>query len=213
MPTEDRPTAPCTDAFWEPEQGLTTEEKIKRSLFIAHLQPCRSNEDVRMRLGEISALHKSATHNCWAYCLENGSEHSSDDGEPSGTAGKPILAAIKRSGMINLLVVVTRYYGGIKLGVRGLIEAYGLLAERAVLQASRVTRIRSRQLTISLPYSSIGDITHCLNHHGVIGAPEWSYEADVHVIAFVPISSTIILASTLRELHSRKLIHSWHWLT
>nr|HPR89953.1 YigZ family protein [Synergistaceae bacterium] len=120
--------------YKEPASETTVEVKINKSRFLGHVRICRSEEEVRMKLKEVCDLHKQATHNCWAYRIgeESYREYFSDDGEPAGTAGKPILGAISRLDLTNALIVVTRYFGGIKLGVRGLIEAYGSTATNAL---------------------------------------------------------------------------------
>ncbi len=113
------------------------EIKIQRSRFIGRAEPCYSDEGAREILKKIKAEYRDATHHCYAYVINSKgykSEFSSDNGEPPGTAGRPILGAIKRSGLENIIVVVTRYFGGKKLGVRGLIEAYGLTAEKTLEQ-------------------------------------------------------------------------------
>ena len=202
-----------SDVFWEPADDVTSEIKIRRSLFIGHLFPCKVSEEVRLVLARVEAVHKDATHNCWGYSLgpEPRIEYASDDGEPAGTAGKPILAALRQSGMTNLMIVVTRYFGGIKLGVRGLIEAYGQAATDAVSRAERIMKVRSRKLVICLPYAIIGDVTHLLNGNGMVDVPAWNYGADVEVTASIRLSATARTANLLDELQARKLIYSWSW--
>jgi putative IMPACT (imprinted ancient) family translation regulator len=139
-------------------------------------------------------------------------EYSSDGGEPAGTAGKPILSAIRQSDMLNLIVVVTRYFGGIKLGVRGLIEAYGQTAASVVGKVERVSRVRSRRLVIRLPYAIIGEISHFLEGHGMVGVPSWSYDSVVEVAANIKMSVASQVAVTLDEFQTRKRIHSWDWV-
>ena len=203
------------DVFLEPADPVTVEEKIKRSLFIACLYPCRTVEAFRKILSEVESVYKEANHHCWAYCLGPDPEivHSSDDGEPSGTAGKPILASIRQSGMVNLAVVVTRYFGGIKLGVRGLIEAYGRVSGLAASKVERIVKTPSRGLVIRLPYDIIGEVTHLLNICGTVGVPEWVYGADVEVFADVKSSSECRLTLALDELRARNRIHSWSWFS
>ena len=199
--------------FWEPAESATAELKIKRSLFIGHLDLCKSESDVRALLERVEARHRSAAHNCWAYRLgDPETEYCSDDGEPSGTAGKPILYAIRQSGMVNLMVVVTRYFGGVKLGVRGLIEAYGQTAGNVAVKVRRVLRMRSKKLTISLPYGVIGDVARLLEAHGTTLAPTWECGAKAEVCAEIRLSSTPQVASALQELQARGLIFSWNWL-
>jgi uncharacterized YigZ family protein len=159
----------------------------------------------------VEAEHKNANHNCWAYCLsEPETEHSSDDGEPSGTAGKPILGAVRQSGVVNLMVVVTRYFGGIHLGVRGLIEAYGQTAKSVIAETKSVLRVRSKRLAICLPYSMIGEVTNLLETHG-INAPTWEYGAQVDVSAEIRLSALPQAATALDEFQARGLIFSWNY--
>jgi putative IMPACT (imprinted ancient) family translation regulator len=137
-------------------------------------------------------------------------EHCSDDGEPAGTAGKPILYAVRQSGMVNLMVVVTRYFGGIKLGVRGLIEAYGETAGSVIAKTNRVLRMRSKSLVISLPYSIIGDVVRLLETYGT-DVPTWKYGAEAEVYAEVKLSAVSQVTVALRELQAKNLIFSWSW--
>jgi uncharacterized YigZ family protein len=203
------------DAYLEPADVTAAEVKIKRSLFIGRLFPCGSVEETRTFLTRTETEHKNATHHCWAYLLgsRGEAEYSSDGGEPAGTAGKPILSAVKRSGMVNLLVVVTRYFGGIKLGVRGLIEAYGQVASEVLERAVRIKRVRSRRLVICLPYAIIGDVTHLLEVHGLAEPPRWSYDSEAEVAAGVKESAAAQLEVVFDELQARKRIYSWKWLS
>lgn len=113
------------------------EEKIQKSRFICHLIRIRDWQEAKAFIGEINEQHKNATHNCWAYVVGKKGElvHCSDAGEPAGTAGKPMLNALVSHNLSNTVAVVTRYFGGVKLGVRGLIEAYGGVTERAIASA------------------------------------------------------------------------------
>lgn len=99
---------------------------IKKSRFIGHVKPVDSEDDANAFIEEIKKLHWNATHNCSAYMIGERDEiqKQSDDGEPSGTAGKPILEVIRNQGLKNVAIVVTRYFGGIMLGAGGLIRAY-----------------------------------------------------------------------------------------
>ena len=102
------------------------EQKIQKSTFIGHLKHITDFDSAKHFIHEINDLHSQATHNCYAYIFGKNGEtsFSSDAGEPSGTAGKPILNMLLRHEMTNAVIVITRYFGGVKLGVRGLIEAY-----------------------------------------------------------------------------------------
>ncbi|MDR1649304.1 MAG: YigZ family protein [Synergistaceae bacterium] len=207
---------PGPDDFFEPAaESVTAELKVKRSIFVGTLAPCGSAETAREVLARVESLSKDADHNCWAYRLDpdSGIEHSSDDGEPAGTAGKPILAAIRRSGMFNVMIVVTRWFGGVKLGVRGLIDAYGQTAADAASRAARVLNVRKRRVTVCLPYAAIGDVARLLSAGGAVGAPEWRYAAEAEVLADVKASGAPGLEAALEELRGRKRILCWKWLS
>ncbi len=112
--------------FYSIEHQRTSTIKIRRSVFICTLEFVDSIETAKDFISRVSKENKTATHNCWAYILGEKGEifHCSDAGEPSGTAGKPMLNTLKSHCMTNIAAVVTRHFGGVKLGVRGLIEAY-----------------------------------------------------------------------------------------
>jgi len=131
--------------------------KIKRSEFIAHLAYVETIEAAKQFISQISEEHKNATHNCWAYIVgDNGQTyHSSDAGEPSGTAGKPILNALKKYDMTNIAAVVTRYFGGVKLGIRGLIEAYGQTTEAAIQQKPLKKIVKTVEFKVTTTYDFI----------------------------------------------------------
>ncbi|MCF6226325.1 MAG: IMPACT family protein [Xanthomonadales bacterium] len=140
------------------------EVEIKHSRFVVHA-------DYVENLAETLEFFKqvkddSATHNCWAYRLGQ-SYRFADDGEPASTAGKPILAAIDGQGFDRIMVVVTRYYGGTKLGVGGLIRAYGGSTSRCLQQAQSETIIPSRRGIIRAPFSYTGAIHQILVELGV----------------------------------------------
>lgn len=117
---------------------LNAEIRIRRSRFICQLHKVTNIEEAKNYISTVSRQYRDATHNCWAYILGNKADifHSSDAGEPSGTAGKPILSVLRKHDLTNIVSVVTRYYGGVKLGVRGLIEAYSQSVEEALSTGS-----------------------------------------------------------------------------
>lgn len=200
------------DEFFEPAGPAEAELKVKKSLFIGCLFRCESGDQVRPNLALAEEAHRDADHRCWAYALEpGGEEHSSDAGEPAGTAGRPILSAIRRSGLFNVMIVVTRYFGGVKLGTRGLIDAYGRVASDAASRAGRRPRVRKKKVTISVPYPAIGEVARLLAVNGMTGSPVWAYGPDAEVTAEVRLSSAPALEAALEELQARKLLRSWEW--
>ncbi|MCK9310543.1 MAG: YigZ family protein [Candidatus Cloacimonetes bacterium] len=126
--------------FYTIKTKVSSEIKILRSQFIAVLYPVANVEEARTQLNEHIKEYSNATHNCYAYLCGTNQETSyySDAGEPGGTAGKPMLNTMLRHELTNTLAVVTRYYGGIKLGVKGLIDAYGEAVEEAVKLAELI---------------------------------------------------------------------------
>ena len=110
---------------------------VKRSRFLGYAEPVFEVEGVREVVSRVSRVHRDADHNCWAFKIGDDFGFS-DGGEPSGTAGKPILGAIEKLGLNGVVVVVTRYFGGVKLGRRGLIDAYFTTAYRTLCTARKV---------------------------------------------------------------------------
>lgn len=199
-----------TSAFREPAAPSTYEEKIKRSLFIADVSPCHDENEAREFLALTVSKYRDATHNCRAYVLSNGTEYSSDDGEPSGTAGRPILNAIKRSGLVNVIVVVTRYFGGVKLGVRGLIDAYSETAAKALELCGSVECVLTSAVKITLDYNAVGNVTRLLEGAGALNM-RWNYTENVSVECDVPVDEAERLTGELDEMKARGLIEEFEF--
>ena len=141
-----------------PAELFQAEMEIKKSIFITHIIPITSEEEALARLGELRKKYKDATHNCFAWRIgtERILEKSSDDGEPQGTAGHPMLHVLQMKELTNVLAVVTRYFGGIKLGAGGLTRAYsGALAD-AVKAAPIVTYTPYEKYILTIPYTAVG---------------------------------------------------------
>jgi len=145
---------------------------VKGSRFLAILEPCRDRESAERRLDELREQYRDASHVCWAWRLlqePDPGEASSDAGEPSGTAGVPILSALRSGELWNVLGVVVRWFGGTKLGRGGLIRAYrGAMAE-VIEEADICEEICRLTLTIMVPVERVGDI------HRVLSSFEVSY--------------------------------------
>lgn len=137
---------------------------IKKSRFIGYAKPIDSEEDALKFIEEIKSKHRDATHNVYAYLVGENSniQRFSDDGEPTGTAGIPVLEVIKKEDLRDLVVVVTRYFGGIKLGGGGLIRAYTKGAKIALEAARIVDMVVHKKLRIGLDYSMYGKIENYL---------------------------------------------------
>lgn len=156
-----------------PRADVTTEYEweIKRSRFITHIRRVRDSDEARDFIQEIKARYPDATHNCSAYLHHvegsNPVERSSDDGEPSGTAGKPMLEQLKGSGMLDVAAVVTRYFGGVKLGGGGLVHAYSNSVGDALPLVEQVTRSRKELRQADFPHADAGRIEAELRSRGI----------------------------------------------
>lgn len=152
------------------ESPVTTRVKIKRSEFVCALAPVETLAKAKEFISRISKENKTATHNCWAYVVGDHGQlfHSSDAGEPSGTAGKPMLNALQHHCLTNVAAVVTRYYGGVKLGVRGLMDAYFASVDESVSAASLKPCIQVVHVSIEVAYEFNDILLSQLDSHQVI---------------------------------------------
>lgn len=141
----------------------------KKSRFIATAAPVRSEEEALQIIEQIRKKYWDARHNCYAYVIgERGElERFSDDGEPGGTAGKPILEVIKGEELRNTLIVVTRYFGGTLLGTGGLVRAYSAAAKAGIASSVIITRIPGIKLHITTEYTGLGKIQYILGQRGI----------------------------------------------
>lgn len=137
-----------------------TEIHIQKSRFICRAKQVQTEEEAIQFVQEISKKHWDATHNCYAYLVTDLIQKSSDDGEPAGTAGRPILEVIHAKELLYTAIVVTRYFGGIKLGAGGLVRAYSQGASAAIEAAGIVQRVMHQQLMITFDYSFMGKMEH-----------------------------------------------------
>lgn len=136
----------------------TAEIVEKKSKFIANLIHVETTEDAEIKIKEIKKKYHDARHNCVAYRVaENGKivEKSSDDGEPSGTAGGPMLNILQKNNLCNLVVIVTRYFGGILLGTGGLVRAYSDATQLAIEKSTKVTKVKGIEIQINLDYANL----------------------------------------------------------
>lgn len=138
--------------------------KDRGSKFIAYAYPILSVNDVKERLQELKKEHPKAVHHCYAYRIGNHNNEfrANDDGEPSGSAGRPILGQIDSAELTNVLVVVVRYFGGTLLGVPGLINAYKTVAAEALSAAKVVTKWIEQRVELSFDYSAMSEVLYIL---------------------------------------------------
>ena len=184
------------DSYLTINQHYQSEIKIKASKFITNLIPIDS---IRMAEEELALLRKKfwdANHNCYAFCLDSESFRYSDDGEPSGTAGKPIFDCINGHDLEHILIVVTRYFGGTKLGTGGLIRAYSESVENGISLAEITVHINRARLKLSHHYDQTNAVMHQINHFDII-IIDTIYTESVTVILDIKISETEVFIAKL----------------
>jgi len=144
----------------------SAEVMIKKSQFIGYVKRVETEEDAQTFIQSIKKKHHDATHNCSAYMVgeHDQIQKANDDGEPSGTAGVPILEVLKKKGLKDTAVVVTRYFGGIKLGAGGLIRAYGSTTSEAIRQTGVVQRQLMQGYSITVEYPLQGQLENSLRN-------------------------------------------------
>lgn len=149
--------------------GASAEIVEKKSRFIADVFPVSGEEGAMGILEQIKKQYWDARHHCWAYVIgeKQVQERCSDDGEPSGTAGKPILEVIRGQELHNTMIIVTRYFGGTLLGTGGLVRAYTQASQAGLEQSTVITRIEGYRLKIETDYTGLGKIQHLLGQKGI----------------------------------------------
>jgi len=155
------------DFYYTIEKEATAEFKDRGSKFIGYAIPVSSVEEFKEKLNEVKKLHPKATHHCFAYRLglDGNVFRVSDDGEPSGSAGRPILGQIDSKELVNVLVVVVRYFGGTLLGVPGLINAYKSAAALALQTTPLVQKQVEQELVVQFDYTQLNEIMRVVKQY------------------------------------------------
>ncbi len=178
----------------------------KKSEFIGYIRHTETEAEALAFLAEIRAMHRKATHNCYAYLLrENNISRHSDDGEPSGTAGAPIYEVLRREGLTDVTCVVTRYFGGILLGTGGLTRAYTQGAKLAVDAAELRCMDTARRIRLTLAYPLYGKIGKILSEFDVRTESE-EFSAEVVLTAAVRAERAEQLKTALDDLSAGEIL-------
>ena len=155
----------------------------KKSRFIGRVWLVETEEEALARIQEMKKQHYDATHNCWAYIIKDGPVRFSDDGEPGGTAGMPMLQVLQREGLQNVVCVVTRYFGGILLGAGGLVRAYTKGAKIAVDAAGKSMKRVWTVLYVPCPYTYYERVKlEVAAFGGIIRNTEFASEVDLEIL-------------------------------
>ncbi|MBR3091042.1 MAG: YigZ family protein [Bacteroidetes bacterium] len=193
------------DYYFTIKDVQRAEIKIKSSKFIATVSSVNSLDNAIDFLSKIRAEFFDATHNCFAYRIgwDGSTFRASDDGEPSGSAGKPILFSIQKFDVSDVIVVVTRYFGGTKLGVGGLVRAYSDAAELALEKCEKQIINRTKSVKINCRYEEISIIKRLIEHWAV--SFEETYSDAVEIIANIHISKVEQFAATVKTATNAKV--------
>lgn len=177
---------------------------IQRSRFICRAKHVQSVQEAVQYIQEINKQHHDATHNCYAYIIDQNRQKSSDDGEPSGTAGRPILKTLLQYRLMQSIIIITRYFGGIKLGASGLVRAYRKAANTAIEAAGIVQKKIHQQITCIFDYALFGKIEHYIQTSNYVMDPP-SFTNQVHWSIWVPIELTNHFVKELNDLTQGQL--------
>ena len=183
--------------------------EINRSKFIAHVRRVDDEDHAREFLQSIKKKYFDATHNCSAWIIGVGVEKhkSNDDGEPGGTAGNPILEVLKKNSLTNVEIIVTRYFGGIKLGAGGLIRAYSHSAALGLSASEIVIMTPMRKFEVTIEYGMLATVENWLRQKKIsVGGTE--YAADVTISLMAEPSDVEKILSEITELTAANFLHS-----
>lgn len=197
--------------FFEPEGSSREEIEIKKSRFIGYAKKVLSRQEAMEYVSELRDMYPDARHVCWGYVVgdPNNSTNSgcNDDGEPSGTAGKPILSQINYSNIGNVIVVSVRYFGGIRLGAGGLVRAYRESAQKALLALQTVEYVPLSEVNLVCPFNEESQIRRIIDSlSGEIS--DISYASGVEMIIKLPDSSIAQLQESLMGLSAKVVDNS-----
>lgn len=176
---------------------------IEKSTFIGYAKPIKTEEEAVDFINEIKKKHKDATHNVWAYTVGKSMniQRYSDDGEPQGTAGIPTLEVIKKEDLRDVVVVVTRYFGGIKLGAGGLVRAYTKGAKVGIEAAKVIEKVMYKDVRIKIDYNLLGKVQNEIMNMGYF-VKETVYEDNVEFIVYSRIDEVEKLTERIIDITS-----------
>ena len=176
---------------------------VEKSTFIGYAKPIKTEEEAIEFVNEIKKKHKDATHNVWAYTVgENMNiQRYSDDGEPQGTAGIPTLEVIKKEDLRDVVVVVTRYFGGIKLGAGGLVRAYTKGAKVGIEAGIVIEKVKYTEVKIKIEYTQLGRIQNEIMNLG-FKVKDTIYSEDVEIIVYSKIEDVQSLTDRMIDITS-----------
>lgn len=184
---------------------IVFEQIINKSRFITYLFPVSDEDDAKAKLDQIRIKHSDATHNCYGYIVGKTANIAkfSDHGEPSGTAGVVIFDVLQKNNLTNILAIVTRYFGGIKLGAGGLVRAYSSSVALALDETTKIEIIEYSNLSIICDYSLLGLIERYIEDYEIL---EKEFSQTVKLIIKIPSSDAITLQNKLIDISKNQVL-------
>ena len=181
----------------------TDEITIEKSVFIGYAKPIKSEEEALEFINEIKKKHKDATHNVWAYTVGKNMniQRYSDDGEPQGTAGIPTLEVIKKEDLRDVAVVVTRYFGGTKLGAGGLVRAYTKGAKLGLEAGKIIYKVMYQEVKAKIDYTQLGKVQNELMNLGYF-IKDTVYEDNVEIVVYSRLEDVEKLSAKMIDITS-----------
>ena len=194
------------DTYKEIKNPSTGLHKEKGSRFISYLFPVYSEHEVKERLVEVKKIEHSAKHHCYAYIIntDKSLQRANDDGEPSSTAGKPILGQIQSNDITNILIIVARYFGGVKLGVPGLIRSYKTAASKSITNATIITKTIKEHYDLSFKYPLMNNVMRVIKEYD-LEIVNTDFQIDCNLIFAVPKSKANSVVETFKKNHELKI--------
>ena len=194
-----------TEGYLTPAGEGSSEYVEKKSRFLGQLFPVSSEEEAKARLEAVKKERYDARHHCWCYILRGGQKRYSDDGEPQGTAGQPMLNLLEREGVEDVFCVVTRYFGGTLLGTGGLVRAYSTAAKEALCDAGVNEMRQWASLRVQTPYNLYDRVRLEAEKLGAV-FENTDYGAEITLSLLLPEETLEGFAAALRELSAGRLV-------
>ena len=190
------------DTYKEIKKATSGIYREKGSKFISFAFPIRTENEARLKLNEVKQNEPSANHYCYAYILnpDKSNYRISDDGEPSSTAGKQIFKQIQKFQLTNILIVVIRYFGGIKLGIPGLIRAYSTATLLALEEAQIINKNIEEKYQVNFKYTEMNKVMTIMKEHG-LQILKKEFTSNCKLIFLVPKNKSAIILKKIKENH------------
>lgn len=190
------------DIYKEVQNPSSGTYKEKGSKFISYSYPVYTEKDIKDKIEEVKKIEHSARHYCYAFVLhpDKSFQRASDDGEPSSTAGRPILGQILSNDLTNILIIVVRYFGGVKLGISGLIRSYKTAAANAIINSKIITKTLKEQFEVCFEYTQMNDVMRLVKEFD-LEVVKTDFQIDCKLIFAVPKSKSLDVEDTFKKNH------------